>query len=156
MSHQDNAVFADASGRRNRLMKYVAVLIGVGCVGFVAVVVVGLFGAAPSGGPLPWGDGRKADPPAQAERSPSPTVPAPGAAESAGPASSAVPAAASSSSGASSPGAPASSAAPASKTSPAAPAPEASAAPSDKGHTGDTPGRGTPAAPDAPGKGHDR
>ncbi|WP_274561651.1 hypothetical protein [Streptomyces spiramyceticus] len=29
MSHQDNAVFVDASGRRNRLMKYVAVLIGV-------------------------------------------------------------------------------------------------------------------------------
>ncbi|MFE7326318.1 hypothetical protein ACFU8W_15285 [Streptomyces sp. NPDC057565] len=75
MTHRDHAVFVDTSGRRGRLMRYVATLVGVICVGFVAVIVAGLFGAVPSGGALPWspGDGGKA--PVHAEESAEPPAP---------------------------------------------------------------------------------
>ncbi|MEV0493141.1 hypothetical protein [Streptomyces atratus] len=56
-------------------MRYVATFVGVICVGFVAIIVAGLFGAVPSGGALPWspGDGGKA--PAHAEESAQPSAP---------------------------------------------------------------------------------
>lgn len=59
MSHQDNSVFVDASGRRGRVMRWAAAGVGVACLGFLAVVVAGTFGAGPANGPLPWVDDEK-------------------------------------------------------------------------------------------------
>ncbi|MFJ5828464.1 hypothetical protein [Streptomyces sp. NPDC093089] len=64
MSHQDNSVFVDASGRRGRTVRWATAGVGVACLGFLAVVVAGSFGAGPTGGPLPWADDEKRDAPA--------------------------------------------------------------------------------------------
>ncbi|MEX0168614.1 hypothetical protein [Streptomyces sp. LMG1-1-1.1] len=64
MSHQDNSVFVDASGRRGRTVRWATAGVGVACLGFLAVVVAGSFGAGPAGGPLPWADDEKRDAPA--------------------------------------------------------------------------------------------
>ncbi|KOG14752.1 MULTISPECIES: hypothetical protein [Streptomyces] len=64
MSHQDNSVFVDASGRRGRTVRWAAAGVGVACLGFLAVVVAGSFGAGPAGGPLPWADDEQRDAPA--------------------------------------------------------------------------------------------
>ncbi|MFE0641382.1 hypothetical protein ACFW2Y_07195 [Streptomyces sp. NPDC058877] len=64
MSHQDSSVFVDASGRRRRGMRWAAAGVGTACLGFLAVVVAGSFGAGPVGGPLPWADRDKQDAPA--------------------------------------------------------------------------------------------
>ncbi|MGW8761723.1 hypothetical protein ACWGN5_04385 [Streptomyces sp. NPDC055815] len=64
MSHQDNSVFVDASGRRGRTVRWAAAGVGVACLGFLAVVIAGSFGAGPAGGPLPWADDEKPDAPA--------------------------------------------------------------------------------------------
>ncbi|RFC72589.1 hypothetical protein [Streptomyces sp. AcE210] len=67
---EDGAIFVDGSGRRRRHMRRAAIGIGAGCVVFLGVVIAGLFGSGPSGGPLPWGhkDDTKAP---RAEHSPS-------------------------------------------------------------------------------------
>ncbi|MFF0430245.1 hypothetical protein ACFYUJ_38530 [Streptomyces sp. NPDC004520] len=64
MSHQDNSVFVDASGRRGRTVRWATAGVGVACLGFLAVVVAGSFGAGPAGGPMPWADHEKQDAPA--------------------------------------------------------------------------------------------
>ncbi|WP_086831686.1 hypothetical protein [Streptomyces sp. NRRL B-24572] len=64
MSHQDNSVFVDASGRRGRKVRWAAAGLGVACLGFLAVVVAGSFGAGPAGGPLPWANEEQHDAPA--------------------------------------------------------------------------------------------
>ncbi|MFF8374733.1 hypothetical protein ACF07V_01190 [Streptomyces sp. NPDC015661] len=64
MSHQDNSVFVDASGRRGRRVRWATAGVGVACLGFLAVVVAGSFGAGPAGGPLPWAEDEKPDAPA--------------------------------------------------------------------------------------------
>ncbi|MET9676909.1 hypothetical protein ABZY68_28015 [Streptomyces sp. NPDC006482] len=64
MSHQDNSVFVDASGRRGRLVRWGAAGVGVACLGFLGIVVAGSFGAGPAGGPLPWADDDRQDAPA--------------------------------------------------------------------------------------------
>ncbi|MFF7437646.1 hypothetical protein [Streptomyces sp. NPDC008122] len=64
MSHQDNSVFVDASGRRGRTVRWAAAGVGVACLGFLGIVVAGSFGAGPSGGPLPWSDDEQRDAPA--------------------------------------------------------------------------------------------
>ncbi|WP_225799423.1 hypothetical protein [Streptomyces sp. NK15101] len=63
MSHQDNSVFVDASGRRGRKVRWAAAGVGVACLGFLGIVVAGSFGAGPAGGPLPW-SGDEQDAPA--------------------------------------------------------------------------------------------
>ncbi|WP_351226039.1 hypothetical protein [Streptomyces sp. NPDC002133] len=83
MSHQENAVFVDASGRRRRFMKYASVAVGAACVCFVAVVLAGLFGAGPAGGPLPWSQSREeasptAEPPPSTAESGEPAEDDPG------------------------------------------------------------------------------
>ncbi|GGW48522.1 hypothetical protein GCM10010381_37430 [Streptomyces xantholiticus] len=54
--HDDGSVFVDASGRRGRLVRPVGLAFAAACVVFIAVVIAGFFGSAPSGGPfsLPW------------------------------------------------------------------------------------------------------
>ncbi|MGW5774546.1 hypothetical protein [Streptomyces sp. NPDC003863] len=64
MSHQDNSVFVDASGRRGRTVRWAAAGVGVACLGFLGIVVAGSFGAGPAGGPLPWSDDEQRDAPA--------------------------------------------------------------------------------------------
>ncbi|MER5204600.1 hypothetical protein [Streptomyces sp. NPDC002825] len=64
MSHQDNSVFVDASGRRGRTVRWATAGVGVACLGFLAVVIAGSFGAGPAGGPMPWADDEKPDAPA--------------------------------------------------------------------------------------------
>jgi hypothetical protein len=54
VTRQKNAIFVDASGRRRRLVRYASIVIGAACVCFVVIVLAGLFGAGPTGGPLPW------------------------------------------------------------------------------------------------------
>ncbi|MGW4160675.1 hypothetical protein [Streptomyces sp. NPDC004788] len=56
MSHQDNSVFLDTSGRRRRAVRWAVAVVGAGCLGFLGVVVAGVFGAGPTGGPLHWQD----------------------------------------------------------------------------------------------------
>ncbi|WP_031013117.1 hypothetical protein [Streptomyces sp. NRRL F-5727] len=73
MSHQDNSVFVDTSGRRGRVMRWGAVGVGVVCVGFLGIVVAGMFGAGPTGGPLPWSDDEKRDAPALIQPDPEAT-----------------------------------------------------------------------------------
>ncbi|MFD8010869.1 hypothetical protein [Streptomyces sp. NPDC058955] len=73
MSHQDNSVFVDTSGRRGRVMRWGAAGVGVVCVGFLAIVVAGMFGAGPTGGPLPWSDDDKRDAPALIQPDPEAT-----------------------------------------------------------------------------------
>ncbi|MFE5029317.1 hypothetical protein ACFRAO_39995 [Streptomyces sp. NPDC056656] len=94
---EDSAIFVDGSGRRRRHMRRAAIGIGAGCVVFLGVVIAGLFGSGPSGGPLPWGhkDDTKAP---RAEHSPSSSPTArpgdsaqPGDPGATGPASSASP-----------------------------------------------------------------
>ncbi|MGW6361059.1 hypothetical protein ACWFR5_39300 [Streptomyces sp. NPDC055092] len=95
---EDSAIFVDGSGRRRRHMRRAAIGIGAGCVVFLGVVIAGLFGSGPSGGPLPWGhdkDDAKA-PRAEHSRSSSPTArpgdsAQPGDPGATGPASSASP-----------------------------------------------------------------
>ncbi|MFI2371905.1 hypothetical protein [Streptomyces sp. NPDC018833] len=55
--HDDGSVFVDPSGRRGRLVRPVGLAFAAVCVVFIAVVIAGFFGSAPSGGPfsLPWG-----------------------------------------------------------------------------------------------------
>ncbi|WP_159041913.1 hypothetical protein [Streptomyces aureus] len=64
MSHQDNSVFVDASGRRGRVVRWGAAGVGLACLGFLGIVVAGSFGAGPAGGPLPWADDERQDAPA--------------------------------------------------------------------------------------------
>ncbi|WP_190155030.1 hypothetical protein [Streptomyces litmocidini] len=64
MSHQDNSVFVDASGRRGRKVRWAAAGVGVACLGFLGIVVAGSFGAGPAGGPLPWSGDEQHDAPA--------------------------------------------------------------------------------------------
>ncbi|MEU7071909.1 hypothetical protein AB0B30_25625 [Streptomyces narbonensis] len=64
MSHQDNSVFVDASGRRGRMVRWGAAGVGLACLGFLGIVVAGSFGAGPAGGPLPWADDERQDAPA--------------------------------------------------------------------------------------------
>ncbi|WP_328754619.1 hypothetical protein OHA28_20885 [Streptomyces sp. NBC_00269] len=71
----DSAIFVDGSGRRRRLMRRIAVGMGVACVVFLGVVVAGFFGSGPAGGPLPWGHGTGDGKAPRAEHTPS----APGA-----------------------------------------------------------------------------
>ncbi|MGW2562460.1 hypothetical protein ACWCXB_25055 [Streptomyces sp. NPDC001514] len=71
MSRQENPVFVDASGRRRRLVRYASVALGIACVCFVAVVLGGLFGAGPAGGPLPWSQSREESSPTAEEPTPS-------------------------------------------------------------------------------------
>lgn len=73
MSHQDNSVFVDASGRRGRVMRWAAIGVGAGCVGFLTVVVAGFFGSGPTGRPLPWVD-QERPAPALIGADPSPTA----------------------------------------------------------------------------------
>ncbi|WP_137993645.1 hypothetical protein [Streptomyces vilmorinianum] len=71
MSHQDNSVFVDASGRRGRVMRWAAAGVGVACLGFLAVVVAGTFGAGPANGPLPWVDAERPAAPTLIQTDPS-------------------------------------------------------------------------------------
>nr|WTB33287.1 hypothetical protein OG781_30805 [Streptomyces sp. NBC_00830] len=145
---QNGAVFVDASGRRGRFMKYAAALLGVVCVRFLGTVVVGLSGSGPVGGSLPWGGNGGDKPPVRAEHSPSPvdaprpkpSVSTAGAAEGTGAASA-------------SPGPTTRPAGTATSSAPAsAPTTGATSAPA-PGNADGNPGRGTPAAPAATGKG---
>ncbi|MGX1674082.1 hypothetical protein [Streptomyces sp. NPDC055400] len=70
-SDEGRAVFVDGSGRRRKLMRRVAVGFGAACVVFLGVVVAGLFGSGPAGGPLPWGPHKGGTKAPRAERSPS-------------------------------------------------------------------------------------
>lgn len=70
MSHQDNSVFVDASGRRGRLVRWSAAGVGVACLGFLGIVIAGSFGAGPAGGPLPWADEERRDAPALIQPTP--------------------------------------------------------------------------------------
>ncbi|MBO1334692.1 hypothetical protein [Streptomyces sp. VRA16 Mangrove soil] len=74
----DGAVFVDGSGRRRRLMRRGGIAAGAVCVVFLGVVVAGLFGSSPSGGPLPWSDGQDEHKQPRAEHS-APASPSPGA-----------------------------------------------------------------------------
>ncbi|WP_432180769.1 hypothetical protein [Streptomyces sp. NBC_00063] len=67
----DSAVFVDGSGRRRRLVRRIAIGMGAACVVFLGVVIAGLFGSGPSGGPLPWGHGKDDAKAPRAEHSPS-------------------------------------------------------------------------------------
>ncbi|NWF29719.1 hypothetical protein HW130_26265 [Streptomyces sp. PKU-EA00015] len=51
--HDDGSVFVDPSGRRGRLVRPVGLAFAAVCVVFIAVVIAGFFGSAPSGGPFP-------------------------------------------------------------------------------------------------------
>ncbi|MEV6200443.1 hypothetical protein AB0M64_10735 [Streptomyces sp. NPDC051771] len=73
MSHQDNSVFVDTSGRRGRVMRWGAAGVGIVCVGFLGIVVAGMFGAGPTGGPLPWTDDDQRDAPALIQPDPEAT-----------------------------------------------------------------------------------
>ncbi|WP_327369545.1 hypothetical protein [Streptomyces sp. NBC_01217] len=156
MSHrsdQNSAVFVDASGRRGRFMKYAAALLGVVCVLFLGTVVVGLSGSGPAGGSLPWGGNGDDKPPVRAEHSPPP-------ADAPRPKASAVPAGSSKGTGAASAstgpttGSDGTATGSATASAPPAPTPTtgATSAPA-PGNAADNPGRGTPAAPAATGKG---
>ncbi|MFR9795286.1 hypothetical protein ACL02U_05160 [Streptomyces sp. MS06] len=144
----DGSVFVDGTGRRGRLVRRAAIALGAACVLFIVVVVAGLFGSGPSGGPLPWGNGQDdgvqqddgrstatGSPPAGAPTAgaeapaPVPTGSASGGA-TAGSTTAPTPAA----SGGSGGGAPQPSAAPATTAA-------TSTAPG-RGHSGDAPGRG--------------
>ncbi|MEU8621790.1 hypothetical protein [Streptomyces sp. NPDC048623] len=70
MSHQENSVFVDTSGRRRRAARWTAVGIGVGCLGFLGVVVAGVFGSGPAGGPLHWQDDEPPAPPSLIQADP--------------------------------------------------------------------------------------
>ncbi|WP_426404137.1 hypothetical protein ACN9M0_23430 [Streptomyces sp. R-07] len=73
MSHQDNSVFVDASGRRGRTVRWAAAGVGVACLGFLAIVIAGSFGAGPAGGPLPWSREEQHDAPALIQPDPAPS-----------------------------------------------------------------------------------
>ncbi|MEV6331780.1 hypothetical protein [Streptomyces sp. NPDC051909] len=70
MSHRDNSVFVDTSGRRRRAARWAAVGIGAGCLGFLGIVVAGVFGSGPAGGPLNWQDDEPPAPPALIQADP--------------------------------------------------------------------------------------
>ncbi|WP_338699979.1 hypothetical protein V2W30_25130 [Streptomyces sp. Q6] len=69
-----NAVFVDGSGRRGRLMRRGGIALGAACVVFLGVIVTGLFGSSPSGGPLPWSDDSGNGKQPRAEHSGAPAV----------------------------------------------------------------------------------
>lgn len=159
----DSAVFVDGSGRRRRAMRRVAVGMGAACVVFLGVVIAGLFGSGPAGGPLPWGHGKDDGKAPHAEHSPSaPATKRPGAGSdtdapgaTGGSASGAPSPGASGSAGASgSPGASGSAGdssgaakatAPATREAPTTTAPSTTAPA--RGNADDNPGRGQASAP---------
>ena len=153
----DSAVFVDASGRRRVLMRRVALVMSGVCVVFLGVVIFGLFGSGPAGGPLPWGHGKGDAEAPHAEHSPSasptarPGTPAqPAPPEATGPSASASPSAGRSDSA---PPAKATSSAPATSTAPTAPtAGTASTAPATTAPTATAPTQGS--AGTNPGRGH--
>ncbi|MGW8887628.1 hypothetical protein [Streptomyces sp. NPDC055749] len=142
-SHQNKAVFVDASGRRSRFVKYGAALLGVSCVLFLGAVVAGLSGSGPAGGSLPWSGDSGGKPPVRAEHSPTPT-------DAPGPGRSVAPAAATESAEPTTP-APRTSAPASSSASAPAPTAATTSAPA-PGNAEGNQGRGTPADP-ATGKG---
>ncbi|WP_326605474.1 hypothetical protein OG930_25820 [Streptomyces sp. NBC_01799] len=151
-SERNSAVFVDASGRRGRFMKYAAALLGVVCVLFLGTVVVGLSGSGPVGGSLPWGGNGADKPPARAEHSPAPVdAPRPKASVAKAEASKAT-GTASASPGPTTRSAGTATSSTAVATSTPASTAGATSAPA-PGNAGDNPGRGTPAAPAATGKG---
>ncbi|MGW1704321.1 hypothetical protein ACWCP8_01870 [Streptomyces sp. NPDC002206] len=156
MSHRsdkNSAVFVDASGRRGRFMKYAAALLGVVCVLFLGTVVVGLSGSGPVGGSLPWGGNGGDKPPVRAEHSPSPVdAPRPKPPVSTAGATKGTGAASASPGPTTRPAGTATGSAPASASPASAPTTGATSAPA-PGNADGKPGRGTPAAPAATGKG---
>lgn len=149
MSHQDNSVFVDASGRRGRMVRWGAAGVGLACLGFLGIVVAGSFGAGPAGGPLPWAEERQ-DAPALIQ--PDPAVSDDSDAPDGAPASSSTPRAtvgASDAPATPTPTARATTATPSPRTSTAAAttAPAASAAPGGGGGTGGDGGETTDSGP---------
>ncbi|MET8469770.1 hypothetical protein ABZY90_08490 [Streptomyces sp. NPDC006422] len=147
------AVFADGSGRRRRLMRVGGIALGGVCVVFLGAVVTGLFGAGPTGGPLPWSgddDGKK---PRAEHSAPASTAPAPdptGSASSPGPSAAATGTASASPKGKEERKAAAPTGSP-SRTTTAAPTATASTTAPARGNSENKPGRGN-ASPGA-GKG---
>ncbi|MFI6880266.1 hypothetical protein ACIBL6_43155 [Streptomyces sp. NPDC050400] len=86
-----SAVFVDGSGRRRRLMRRGGIGLGAACVVFLGIVVAGLFGSSPSGGPLPWSDGHDDQKQQRAEHSAPPSTSAEPATSDAAPSPSASP-----------------------------------------------------------------
>ncbi|WP_405857107.1 hypothetical protein OG361_25485 [Streptomyces sp. NBC_00090] len=150
MSHQDNSVFVDASGRRGRMVRWGAAGVGLACLGFLGIVVAGSFGAGPAGGPLPWADDERQDAPALIQ--PDPAVSDGSDGSDGAPASSSTPRATAGASDAPAtptPTATATTATPSPRTSTAAAtkAPSASATPGGGGGTGGGGGETTDSGP---------